>query len=175
MALPNDLTRCTDGVAGADASKTYTSTPKKAARQLIRETFILAKAAVDGTAATTTAYTAGYMVRMPRAARILGAAYLPIGTATADGTNYATIKVVKGDGAAGAEVIMASINTDVAGGSLAAGVTKALTVTSTLANTRIPAGSVLGFSIAKAGTGVAVPAGNFTVDVEWEDVDGYGA
>lgn len=175
MALPNDLTKIADGVAGSLASNLFTSTPKAASRVLIRETITLVKSAVDGSAAATTAYTAGFLVRMPRACRVLGAAYLPIGAATADATNNATLNVVKGDGLGGAETVAATITTNVAGGSLAAGVVKALTISSTVANTRIPLGGVLAFSIAKGGTGVAVPAGTFTVDVEWEAVDGYGA
>ena len=174
MAYPNDVSRVAQGVSNYSASSKDITAGKAAARTLIRETFVLVKAAVDGAASTTTAYTAGYMLRMPRACRVLGAAFLPAGTATADATNNAVVKVVKGDGAAGAEVIVATYTSDVAGGSLAAGVTKALTLSATLANTRIPAGSLLAFSIAKGGTGVAIPAGNFTVDVEWEDVDGYG-
>lgn len=175
MALPNDLTRISDGIAGNNAAKNFGSNAKRAARTMIRDSFVLIKPAVDGLASTTTVYTAGFAIRMPRAARILGAAFVPSGAATADAANTATLNVVKGDGLGGAEVIMASYTSNVAGGSLAAGVVKALTVSATLVNTRIPAGSVLAFSISKAGTGVAIPPGNFTVDLEWEDVDGYGA
>lgn len=175
MALPNDMSRIADGIAGADASKTYTATAKKAARNMIRESFTLSKTAADGAASTATAYTAGPQIAVPRACRILGAKIVPAGAATADATNNAVITVSKGDGAGGAAVTMATYTSDVAGGSLAAGVIKAMTVTSTLANTRIPAGGVLGFTITKGGTGVVVPVLSITVDLEWEDVDGYGA
>src|SRR4051812_21505478 len=111
MAFPNDMSRIAQGVANYSGSSKDITAAKAAGRNLIRETFLLVKAAADGSAAATTAYTAGYCIRMPRACRLLGAAYLPIGAATADASNNATLKVVKGDGAGAAETIAASVVT----------------------------------------------------------------
>lgn len=174
MAFPNDSSRITRGLGNIETSTNdYTTTSQKAARSLIRKTYVLPKFAVDGAAATTTAYTAGYMIRMKNAGRILGAYVCPAGAVTADATNFATVNAVSGDGAAGAAVVMASLVTNVAGGNWVAGTTKTMTVTTTVADTRYVAGAVIAFNIAKAGTGVAVPISNIIVDVEEEGPDGY--
>lgn len=174
MAFPNDMSKVVAGLGKLEASSgEYTSTSKRAARNLIRHTFILRKPAADAMAADTTAYTAADQIRIPRACRILGANIQPLSTLTAHASNNCSVNVVKGDGAAGAAVVMATYTSDVAGGNLAAGVTKAMTVTSTLANQRAAAGSVLSFNITKAASGVVVPILTISVDVEWEDVDGY--
>ena len=141
MALPNDMSRITDGLAKLEASNPN--------------------------------YTAAYQLRMPRAGRILGAFIQPAAALTADATNNATVTAVSADGLGGAGVVMATLVTDVAGGNWAAGVTKTMTVTSTLANTRFAAGAVISFAIAKGGTGVAVPISNIVIDIEDESIDGY--
>jgi hypothetical protein len=177
MAFPNDLSRITQAVGNLDGSNSgdYTDSPKEAARQLIRRTFVLKKPAADSMAADTTAYTAADAICVYRPFRVLGAKIYPQGTVTAHDTNYATINLVKGDGAAGAEVVAASQTTKITGGSgnWAAGVPEALTVSSTAANTRFAAGTVLGFSIAKAASGVAVPICTITVEVEFEGIDSF--
>lgn len=175
MALPNDMSRIAEGLAKLEASSpTYTGNPKNAARSLIRRTYVLRKPAVDGAAATTTAYTAAEQIRMRCAGRVLGAYFCPAATLTASDSTYATIKVVTADGAAGAEVVAASASTTTTGtGDFAAGRTEALTISATAADTRFVAGALLSFSIAKASTGVAVPAGVFSIDVEEEAPDGY--
>ena len=176
MAIPNDMTRIASALSKIEGSNSasYDGSVPKAARQIIRRTFQLRKPAADAMAADTTAYTAADMVRMPRAARILGAWVLPQSTLTAHASNYATVKVVKADGAAGAETVMASVDTTVVGsGNWAAGVPEALTVSSTVANTRIAKGEVLGFSIAKAASGVVVPICSITVELEIEGTDDF--
>lgn len=178
MAYPNDMSEIAQGLGNLEASRnaSYDSTSKEAARNLIRRTYVLRKPAADSMAADTTAYTAADQIRMPRAGRVLGAYIQPASTLTAHDTTYATINVVTGDGAAGAAVVAASQTTKITGGSgnFAAGATEALTVSATLADTRFVAGAVLSFNIAKASTGVVVPACTISVDVEEEDVDGYG-
>jgi hypothetical protein len=176
MAYPNDLSRIASAVSKLEGSNsaTYDGDVKKAARQIIRRTFQLRKPAADSMASDTTAYTAADAVRMQRAGRLLGAWIYPQSTLTAHDSNYATVKVVKGDGAAGAETIMASVaTTTTASGNWAAGVPEALTVSSTVANTRIAKGEVLGFSIAKTGSGVAVPICSVTVEIELEGTDDF--
>lgn len=179
MAFPNDMSRIAAALSKAEGSNSaeYDGSVPKAARQLIRRTFQLRKPAADSMAADTTAYTAADAVRMQRAGRILGAWIYPQSTLTAHDTNYATVNVVKGDGAAGAETVMASQTTKITGGSgnWAAGVPEALTVSSTLANTRIAKGEVLSFSIAKASSGVAVPICAITVEIEFEGTDDFAA
>lgn len=176
MAFPNDLSRISGALSKLEGSNsvTYDGDVKKAARQIIRRTFQLRKPAADAMAADTTAYTAADAVRMQRAGRILGAWIYPQSTLTASDTNYATVKVVKGDGAAGAETIMASVATTTTGsGNWAAGVPEAVTVSSTVANTRIAKGEVLGLSVAKTGTGVVVPICSITVEIELEGTDDF--
>lgn len=176
MAFPNDMSKLAAGLAKLEGSNSadYTASVPKVARQLIRRTFQLRKPAADAMASDTTAYTAADQIYMTRAGRILGAWIVPQSTLTAHDSNYATVKVVKGDGAAGAETIMASVaTTTTASGNWAAGVPEALTVSSTVANTRIARGNVLSFSIAKAASGVVVPICSIAVEIEFEDVDNF--
>lgn len=178
MAFPNDMSRIASALAKLESSSgAYDSTQasRGPARNIIRYEVQLTKPAADSMAADTTAYTAALHRRMTRAARILGAYVMPQSTLTANDSNNATIKVVKGDGAGGAETIMASAQTTTTGtGNWAAGVPEALTVSSTAANTRIARGEVLGFSIAKTGTGVVVPICSIVVELELEGEDAYG-
>lgn len=179
MAFPNDMSRIAKGLGKLEASSASydaTKASDEAARNLIRREFILVKPAADSMAADTTAYTAAFMVRMTRAAKILGAYIVPQATLTAHDTNYATIKVQKGDGAGGAGTDMATLATTTTGsGNWAAGAPEVMTVTSTLADSRIARGEVLGLAIAKAGTGVVVPICTIVVELELEGVDAYGA
>lgn len=176
MAFPNDMSRIASALSKAEGSNSgeYDGSVPKAARQLIRRTFQLRKPSADAMAADTTAYTAADMIRMPRAGRILGAYICPQSTLTAHASNFATVKVVKGDGAGGAETIMASVTTEVTGsGNWAAGAPEALTISSTVANTRIAKGEVLGFSIAKAASGVVVPICSISIEIEFEGTDDF--
>lgn len=175
-ASHKDMLRIADSLGSRESSAVGYDNPSRVpARNLVRRTYTLRKAAVDAMASTTTAYTAAPQIRMPRACRVLGAYFQPEGTAAADDTDYITLEVVKGDGAAGSAVICASKTTKTTGGTagLAAGVTATLALAAAIADTRIPAGSVLGFALAKGGAGKVTPIGTFTVDVEEEDVDGY--
>lgn len=177
MAYPNDMSEIALGLAKLEASNNanYTDSPKEAARNLIRRTYTLHKVAADAMAADTTAYTAAPQIVMPRACKVLGMKIQPQSTLTAHATTNAVVNLVKGDGAAGAAVVIASVTTDVAGGNWVAGTTKTGTLSATLANTRIPAGSVLSFNITKGSTGVVVPVCVISVDLEEEGCDGYGA
>lgn len=174
MAFPNDSSRITRGLGNIETSANdYTTTSQKAARSLIRKTYTFFKVAADGAASTATAYTAGPIIRMKNAGRIMGAYVCPAAALTADASNNATVNAVSADGLGGTAVVMASLATDVAGGSWVAGATKTMTVTSTAANTRYAAGAVIAFNITKAGTGVVVPVSSIVIDVEEEGPDGY--
>lgn len=179
MAFPNDMSRIAAALSKLEGSNSgvYDGSVPKAARQIIRKVIKLRKPSADAMAADTTAYTAADQEYMPYAARILGAYIQPQATLTAHDTNYATVNVVKGDNAGGAETVMASQTTKITGGSgnWAAGVKQALTVSSTVANTRIAKGQVLGFSIAKASSGVVVPIHSITVILEVEGTDDFAA
>lgn len=176
MAFPNDMSRISAALSKLEGSNSgnYDGSVPKAARQLIRRVIKLRKPAADSMASDTTAYTAADQEYMPYAGRILGAWVQPQGTLTAHDTTNAVIKVVKGDNAAGAETIMASATTSTTGtGNWAAGVKEALTISSTVANTRFAKGEVLSFSIAKGSTGVVVPICSITVLVELEGTDDF--
>jgi hypothetical protein len=117
------------------------------------------KAAVDGSAAATTA--ADYFYWAFRDIQVVSAKFVSAGTAAANGSNFATIIVNKHDGVGGAATVSAQGDTSVT--SIAAGVPFTLTPSTTLANTILSAGQVMSFQITKTGTGVAVPAGNLVV------------
>jgi hypothetical protein len=175
MAYPNDVSRVAEGLSNSVGSSKDITNPKGAAKRLIRRTVILRKPAADAMAADATAYTAAEMVYLFAPCRVLGAKLLPQSTLTAHASNNAVVNVVKGDGAAGAAVVIATYTSDVAGGNLAAGTTKAMSLTTTEADTRIPTGGVLGFNVTKGGTGVVVPVSAISVEIEYEGVDAFGA
>lgn len=113
--------------------------------------------AADGSAAATTAETViGYV---QRACKLLAVRYVPAAALTADATNNATITVSKRVAGGGSKTTIATIVTDVAGGSWVQWSAKAFSLTGTAADLQIAAGSGLTFEIAKGGTGVVVPAG----------------
>lgn len=178
MTTPNDMSRIADGLGALETgnSASYTANPRKSARQLVRQIVTIVKPAADAMASTTTAGTASIQTWMPRAGRVIAAKILPTAALTADNTNYATVSLGKHDGAGGAVTTMASRATTVAdSGSWVAGTEVNLTLSATLANTYFAKGDVLGFAIAKAGTGVAVPISTLVVYVEWEGADDYEA
>jgi hypothetical protein len=175
MAYPNDVSRIAEGVASYSGSSKDITAPKAAAKKLIRRIIKLSKPGADAMAADTTAYTAADHEYVDAPMRVLGAWLNTQAACTAHGTNYATINVVKGDGAAGAAVVIATHATDtVTTDDLAAAVPKAMTLTTTLADTRLPIGAVLGFNITKAAAGVVVPILSISVLVEYEGVDAFG-
>lgn len=112
----------------------------------------------DAAAGTATAETPFYTALV---AQTISAVNVNANAAlTADGTNNATVIIRKRDGAGGAAATVATLVTDVAGGSWSAFVNKSL---GAITNGVMAAGSVLTFEITKAGTGVVVPASTFTV------------
>lgn len=178
MPLPNDQSRITDGLAKLETSNpNYTNARKEvASRQLIRKQYVFNKPAVDGAAATVTAYTAANGMRAKSAGRILGVSIASQGALTVDATNNAAIKAISADGLGGAEVVGATLTTDVASGfgNWVAGSCKGPGAVAALQTSRQYAiGAWLGFSIAKNGTGVAVPVCQIIVDVEEEGPDAY--
>ena len=176
MALPNDVSRINDELSKlASASTEYAGSKKRAARTMIREQFSFEKTAADGTAATTTAYSATPGMYAARDGRLLGAKIIPHGALTADNANNATINIDKSDGLGGAATAMASLTTNVASGNWVAAAFKTMALSATPANLRFTKGQLISFDIAKAASGVVVPACTIVFDVEWEGVDDYEA
>lgn len=135
----------------------------------LRSAIALQKPAVDSAAADVTdAYEAtadeqSDVQYFPLAFTVTSAKLMPFAALTADASNYATVTVEYDDGAGGSDTAVATLVTDVAGGSWVAGTAKTMTLTSS-APVNIPAGSYVHFSIAKAGTGVAVPVFKIFLD-----------
>ncbi len=129
-----------------------------------RATYV--KASADSMAADTTA--AQFVARVPTGStwRVVEAHFTSHtgGTITADATDTVTITLEKADGAGGSATAVAAYTSNVAGGSLAALVPKALTVTASAAT--LTAGQILDFKIAKGGSGKVVPAGQLDVVIE---------
>jgi hypothetical protein len=107
----------------------------------------------DAAASTTTAETA--MAYFKTAQTLSRLVIVPTGAATASDTVYATITVAVRDGAGGAAATVATLITNVAGGSWVAFTPKSM---GTLTNATIPAGGVLTYAVAKASTGTQLPA-----------------
>lgn len=115
----------------------------------------------DANAAATTAESV--LKRIRRAGTITAARFVPTAAVTADASHYATLSLAQRDGAGGSSSAIASLATDVAGGSWTAFVAKSL---GTLSNTAVAAGAILTAAIAKTGNGVVVPAGHWEVVVQ---------
>lgn len=124
-------------------------------------TFNVARA-VDGAASTTTAEIAVGV--SPRAGKLFRAYYLPSAGLTAHDTTYATITVSRYTAAGGSKTTIASMTTKITGGSgdWVAFVPEALTLAADVA---LEAGAIITYEIAKASTGVAVPAGSLVLVV----------
>jgi hypothetical protein len=182
MAFPNDMSRLAGTFINAVASKLSFSSDDnkaKAAHQMIRRTFVIPKATADAATSTTTAANAAPgSVVAPWTGRILGAKYLAGASVTASNTDYATlsIDVVANGLAGGASVAAFSATTKTTAGggtgNLVAGQYAELALSNATA-ARFSRGAVIGPSIAKAGAGIAIPAGAFQVAVELEGVDEY--
>lgn len=126
------------------------------AERIVQEPYEWQKDAADGAAATATAEQAFALVT--HAGTLLEFSVLPSAALTADAANNATITIRRRPAADPATPqTLATLVTDVAGGSWVAWTKKAFT----LANTALLAGDVLTVQITKGGTGVVVPAGDF--------------
>lgn len=124
------------------------------------------KAAADGAAGTTTAEN--MLGRMPFAGVVSSVHYCPDAALVADNANYATLIVWKRNAAGGAQVKVAEVTTQIAGGS-------GNWVQFAPVNVPIVAGAVVAddgilFQITKTGTGVVVPAG--TLAIRYSDLRG---
>jgi len=116
--------------------------------------------AVDGAAGTTTAEVAVGV--SPQAGKLVKAYYVAAAGLTAHDTNYATITVSRYTAAGGSKTTIASITTQITGGS--GNWTAFVPVPLTLAaDNAIPAGALITYEVAKAASGVALPAGSLVL------------
>ena len=163
MATDRELLKAQE--AGALASSAATD-PIGAVGEAHSALFEFTKSDADSMAADATSetYTGVYV---PRKAKVKAIYFLPTsGGLTADATDYATITVSKRDSAADNKASLGTITTTVASsGNLTQGVAEAFVLTA--ANVVVAAGSTVTFEIAKAGSGVVVPAGRFILDLEF--------
>ena len=117
----------------------------------------LEKAAVDGAAGDATNRNA-WRNLLGCTVQLMEAQYVPDAALTAHDTNYATVSVLKGASAA-VTTSAAAKTTVVANGNWVADTPVTITLSATLANLQIADDEIVALDIAKAGTGVAVPAG----------------
>lgn len=116
--------------------------------------------AVDGAAGTTTAEIAVGVC--PQASKLVKAYYISAGTLTAHDTNYATITVSRYTAAGGSKTTIATVTTKITGGT--GDWTACVPVPITIqADNAIPAGALITYEVAKAASGVAIPAGSLVL------------
>lgn len=116
--------------------------------------------AADSNAAQNT--TTIYFDRVRWNSRIIGAYFVPNGTANGHATNYLTLNLKKNNGGGGAASTIATAST------AAANWSAGTPVTMTVTTYDVAAGSQLGYSIAKATNGENIPAGRVIVDLEYQ-------
>jgi len=116
--------------------------------------------AQDATAGTATAEAAIAMT--VQKGKLVKAYYVPAGAVTAHDSNYATITISRYTAAGGSKTTVASITTKITGGS--GNWTAFVPVEITLAaDTALEAGACLTYEIAKAASGVQLPAGSLVL------------
>ncbi len=125
---------------------------------------------VDAAASTTTAETVVGCIPQPpgggtNRAKVTRVYYVPGAALTAHDTDYATITVSKYTAAGGSKTTVASITTKITGGSgdWTAFVPVELTLSATAADLVLESEAVLTYEVAKAASGVAIPAGKIVV------------
>lgn len=145
-----------------DALATKALAVAEAARQRRRIVVCTALPADEAMASTTSSkllwVTTG-------AIRITAARVLPNAALTASGSVYATCTVGWTDDAGGSATTVATLVTDVAGGSWTADQSKAMTLAT---DSTVATGKALKFITAKASTGTIVPL--CKVEIEYEEI-----
>lgn len=162
VGQPNIEVNGNDLICEVEAISTTNRTIQLQCKALDREVRNHVKTTADSMASDTTAEV--IFAVAPCDGRITAAAYTPAAALTADNTNNATINVHNYN--AGTDKVAATITTNVASGNWTAYTPKALTVSGTEANVTVAKGDILTINIAKAGSGVVVPAGALRVFVE---------
>ena len=125
------------------------------------------KEADDAAAATATTEYPFHLTTPADTGTVTAVQFTPDSAVTANATNYATISVARrATGAYGTGIAVASRATDtVTTDDMAAFTPWALTLSGTAANLEVANNDVFTIAIAKAASGVAVPAGVLTVEI----------
>lgn len=123
------------------------------------------KPATDAAANTNTDWQ--YFFRAEAACKVTRVVLVPSGAVAADSTDYVTVTVGKGDGAAGTPDTITTIATSAT--AFAAGTTRTSTLSSTAANLLLDAGDTLCVKVVKSGAGKAMNVGD-TVQVRLVEV-----
>lgn len=176
MSFPNDMSRIAAGLEKLEVSNpSYTANPKKAARNLIRKTYVLGQvASVLANGDDAIVANNAPSVYFKNAVRVMGVTIQNrvAVTASSDCMEF-SLKPVTSVGVIGTTIAVA--NTDAAAssgtGDLVAGQSFSLTVDAD--NARVAAGTWVGVAIAPIAAGVAVGATSWALDVEEEGPDGY--
>lgn len=132
-------------------------------------TTITHRKAQDAAAATATTETA--FGALLEGGTLTDVFVIPDQALTADNTNNATITVSKRDSAGANKTTIATLTTNVAGGSWVQYARKALTITTAGSANVLAAGSGITLEISKAGTGVQIPALTLGFVLEGAPVD----
>lgn len=173
-SVPNDMSKVLTVLGNqAQNSSTYASSAKAAARNLGRASFTIETASVFANAANAIAANAGPAVYMPRAGRVLECKFKPHGNATENVTNYAVGRLNKlpGNGTVGNAAAQFDTRPVANGGG--GNVVTAQTYSAVVVSTEedFAAQTWLSPQISMVSSGVAFPAGSWTISVEWQGVD----
>lgn len=120
--------------------------------------------AADAAAGTTTANTKIFVNALPCHVRVNLVGISADANVANSATDYATYTFYADDGANGTPVAFASLVTNAAAGALTADTLKSLTISNTTA-ALVPPGGCVFRNVAKAGTGVQLPAHNVVLRV----------
>ncbi len=174
-SLPNDMQRISEHVGRlASSDPTLSASPKTVSRQLVRAVLDgVTTASVLANGSDAINPNASSAVYVPRKARVIEVKFLPKGNATANASNYATGKLYRlhGNGAVGN--VIATFDTRPTANGGVGNVAIATTVSATIdaAEESVAAGVWLAPVVAQVSSGVAFPAGSWSIAVEWEGVD----
>ncbi len=183
MTFPNDSSRIAKSLINLESGTSdYTSTgpsgPARAAQSLIRKTYQITQVAsvlANGDDAIVANAAPSIFFKNP--VRVLGVTVQSRGTVTSNTANYQnfSLKPVSSVGVIGNTIATFTTKTAASGGTgnLVAGQKFSLTVDTATSNDRVAANTWVGVAIAPSGTGVAVAATSWAIDVEEEGPDGY--
>jgi hypothetical protein len=124
-------------------------------KDLISDASWVQSMALDAAAGTDTVY---FSIKVPINVQILEVIIAPGAALTAADATANTYTLAKADGAGGGATTVASVVTNVAGGSWVADVFKTVTLSATFANLLVSAGQILTFKKTHAGAGTVSPA-----------------
>ena len=174
MALPNDSSRISRGIANLEASAPdYANAvgSRAAARSLIRKTYHIDVPAVIANSDDAIVANAARNVFFKGPARILGVTVIPRGAKLGNASNFVTYKL-QGVSNSGVNGNVIALLGNVGGtGNLANGQAFRLTVDG--ANARVAANTYVGPVVTSSGNGIAAPKGTWAIDVEEEGPDMY--